>query len=598
MNQKLRSEISDDYKWDLTSIYENDKLFEEDLLKVKEKINNLEQYKKNIIDSADNLYECLNLEHECARKLDKLYMYAHLTHDEDTTSILGQEMVGKVQNLYKLFDEATSFIRPTLLKNDYNKIEEYYKENEKLKEYQIVLQDIFRYKEHTLSEKEEEIVSKLNKSLQSSSSTYESLTDSDMSYGCIKDENGNDVELTDSNYSKFLKSDDRRVRKDAFDKIYETYAKYKNTITSTYIGDIEVNTTIANIYNYKSALEASLFNDNIDRKVYDNLIDTVSKNLDVLYRYYNIKKETLKLDQLHLYDTYVSVIENSNKEYTFDEARELVKQALNILGNDYVNDLDKAFNDKWIDIYNNKGKRSGAYSSGSYDTNPYLLLNYEGTLNDISTLAHELGHSLHSYYSRINNSYQNSNYKIFVAEVASTVNELLLAFHQLNKSTDKQEKLTILNGLLDLFKSTIYRQTMFAEFEREMYKKHENGEVLTYEVLCESYYNLNKKYFGENVVVDEYIKYEWERIPHFYYNFYVYKYATSLSASCYIVDSILENKNNMKEKYLKFLTLGGSMYPLDELKTMGIDMTDEQVVSSAIKTFEKLLSQFEDLLKD
>lgn len=595
MNQKLRSELSDEYKWDLTKIYSNKELFEKDIEKANGRINEIKNL-KNIMENAESLYDCLNKQYETARLLDKLYMYSHLSLDEDTTNTKSQEMVGKLKNLYKDFDEATSFIRPTLLKYDYSKIENFYENCVKLKEYEVVLKDIYRYKNHTLSENEEKIVSNLSKALSSSSSTYENLTDSDMFFGKIKDEENNEIELTSSNYSKYLKSKDRRVRKEAFDLMYKTYSQFKNTITSTYSGDIEVNCELAKIYNFKSALEASLFSDDINVEVYDNLIKTVSNNLEPLYKYYKLKKEVLDLEELHLYDTYVSVVPEDSKEYSFEEAKNLVKTALSVLGNKYTKDLDKAFEEKWIDVYNNKGKRSGAYSSGSYDTNPYVLLNYEGTLNDVSTLAHELGHSMHSYYSRCNNSYQNSNYKIFVAEVASTVNELLLAFYQLNNTNDKTEKLTILNNLLDLFKATIYRQTMFAEFEKEVYKKHENNEILTYEVLNDLYYKLNKKYFGENVIVDEYIKYEWERIPHFYYNFYVYKYATGLSAACYIVDNILKNENNMKEKYLKFLTLGGSMSPLDELKVMGIDMTDSIVVESAIKMFDKILNEFQELL--
>lgn len=596
MNQKLRSEINDEYKWDLAQIYDNKELFDKDLLTCLEQINEIKNC-KNITENAQNLYNCLELEYSAARLLDKLYMYAHLSLDTDTTNVEAQEMVGKIRNLFKEYDSATSFIKPTLLKIDYSVIEQFYKDEEKLREYEIVLKDLFRYKNHTLTEEQELIVSKLSKSLSSSSNTYEMLTDSDMTFGFIKDESGNDVELTSSNYSKYLKSKNRNVRKQAFDLTYETYSKYKNTIASTYVGDIEANSTLAKIYNFTSSLEASLFNDEINVEVYDNLIKTVSDNLDVLYKYYNVKKQALKLDELHLYDTYVSIVDENEKEYSFEEAKDLVKKSLSIFGEEYIKDLEKAFNEKWIDIYNNKGKRSGAYSSGSYDTNPYLLLNYEGTLNDVSTLAHELGHSLHSYYSKKNNNFQNSGYKIFVAEVASTVNELLLAFYQLNNTNDKKEKLVILNNLLDLFKATIYRQTMFAEFEKEMYKKHENNEILTHEVLCDSYYSLNKKYFGENVIVDEYIKYEWERIPHFYYNFYVYKYATGLSAACYIVENLLNDKNNMKEKYLKFLTLGGSMPPLEELKIMGIDMTDSKVIKSAINMFDDILNQFQELLE-
>ena len=597
MAQKLRSEISDEYKWNLKTIYSDIQGFKKDLKEVESLIEQLPIYKDDLTKTSENLYNCLDLEFKISRILDKMYMYAHLNLDGDTTDSKNQELVGIVKNLFQKFEEEISFIKPNLLKMDYKDIENYYKEYPKLKEYEVVLKDIFRYKNHVLNENEELIVSNLSKALSSSSNTYEMLTDSDMSFGIIKDENNNEVELTSSNYSKYIKSKDRNVRKTTFNQTLNTYSNFKNTISSTYVGDIEVNSAISKIYKFNSAIEASLYDDNINVEVYDNLIKTVSDNLDVLFKYYELKKECLNLDEFHLYDTYVSIVDSKEKEYSFDEAKKLVFNALNVLGDKYINDLNKAFDEKWIDIYNNKGKRSGAYSSGSYDTNPYVLLNYEGTLNHVSTLAHELGHSMHSYYSRKNNSFQNSNYKIFVAEVASTVNELLLDFYILNNTNDNNEKLIIINEMLDLFKATIYRQTMFAEFEEKMYYKHENNEILTYEVLCDEYYKLNKKYFGENVVVDDGIRYEWERIPHFYYNFYVYKYATGLSAACYIVENILNDKNNMKEKYLNFLSLGGSMEPLDELKTMGIDMTKKDVIESAINMFDNLIDQFKSIKK-
>jgi oligoendopeptidase F len=319
--------------------------------------------------------------------------------------------------------------------------------------------------------------------------------------------------------------------------------------------------------------------------------------MSVLYKYYDLKKEVLSLDELHLYDIYLEMVKSLDKEYTFEEAKEIVLKALQPLGDNYINDLKQAFSQKWIDIYNNEGKRTGAYSSGGYDTYPYVLLNYEGKLKDVSTLAHELGHSMHSYYSVKNNTYPNYSYKIFVAEVASTVNELLLNYYLLNNSNDKEEKLYILNSLMELFKGTIYRQTMFAEFEKNMHEKYENGEVLTNELLCCEYYKLNKEYFGSNVVVDDEIKYEWERIPHFYYNFYVYKYAIGLSCACYIVDGILNKKEKALENYLKFLSLGGSDYPANELKLAGIDITSSEVVESAIKMFNDTIEQFKEISK-
>ena len=379
--------------------------------------------------------------------------------------------------------------------------------------------------------------------------------------------------------------------------LLETYAKYKNTISNTFKENVDYLVGMAKIEKFNSSLEASLFSDNIDTTVYNNLIETVHKNLNVLYKYYDLKKEILNLDELHLYDIYVELIKDLDKEYSFEEAKEIVINALSILGDDYINNLKKAFDERWIDVYNNVGKRGGAYSSGFYDTNPFVLLNFEGKLNDVSTLAHELGHSMHTYYSCKNNTYNNSGYKIFVAEVASTVNELILNKYLLKNSKDKKEKLFILNNLMELFKGTIYRQTMFAEFERDMHKKYEDGEILTNELLSNEYYKLNKEYFGPNVVVDEEIKYEWERIPHFYYDFYVYKYAIGLSSACYIVDGIVNNKPNALENYLKFLKSGGSDYPANELKIAGVDVNSSEVIESAIKMFDETINEFKTLIK-
>lgn len=598
MKQKLREEISNDCKWDLEAIYKSKEEFEKELQEIEIEIGNITQYKDILMDSSTNLLNCLELDTNISRRLSKAHTYANCHFDSDTGNASYQEMIGKVNNIYQKYSETISFIEPTILKCDYSTIEKFFIEEPKLKSYERNLKEIFRFKKYILSDNEEKIISNLEKALESSSTIYESLTDTDMTYGNIIDENGESVELTDSNYNKYIKSNDRRVRKDAFLELYRVYSSFKNTIASTITGNIEANVSIAKIRGYNSAIEASLFSDNISIDVYNNLIDTVSNNLSSLFKYYDLKKKILGLDEMHLYDTYVSIINEKPREYSFDEAKTIVRDALSVLGDKYINDLDNAFSQKWIDIYNNKGKRGGAYSGGSYDTYPYVLLNFEGTLNDVSTLAHELGHSMHSYYSRINNSYQNSNYKIFVAEVASTVNELLLAKYLLKNTSNKKEKLIILNNLLDLFKATIYRQTMFAEFEKNIYDKHEKGEILTAELLCNDYYELNKKYFGNSVVVDEEIKYEWERIPHFYYNFYVYKYATGLSAACYIVNAILSGSKDALDNYLKFLKLGGSMDPLDELKVAGVDMSKPDVILSAINMFDEILDEFEQLYNE
>lgn len=594
--QKLREEVSSEYKWDLTPIYANDDDWETDLKKLKKEMLKINDF-HNFIEDAESLYNFLKFDEKIERLLNRLYYYAHLNFDADTLNDKYQMMNGQILDIMHNYEELSSFVTPTFLKVDFEIIKKYIKEKPELKEYEFTLEQIYRYKNHTLDEIQEKMLSLFGKNLSNPSETFESLTDSDLTFGEIKDEDGNEIELTESNYGKYVSSFDSNVRKQAFEKLFSTYKNFKTTITTIYNGDIDANINLAKVRKYPSALEASLYSDNVNVSVYNNLIETVHKNLDALYKYYDLKKEVLKLDKLHIYDIYTPMIKVDKQDYSFEESKELVLKAIEPLGEDYKKIIEKAFNEKWIDVYNNKGKRTGAYSSGFYDTNPYILLNFEGKINDVFTLAHELGHSVHTYLSCKNNPYNLSGYKIFVAEVASTVNELLLAKYLLKTSNLKEEKLNILNRLLDLFKGTIFRQTMFAEFEKNMYELKESGNVLTSEVLCNEYYKLNELYYGNNVVVDDLIRYEWERIPHFYYNFYVYKYATGLSAACYIAENILSNKENAVENYIKFLSSGGSMYPIDELKIAGVDMNSPEVVESAINMFRDTMEEFKTLIR-
>lgn len=593
--EKLRCEIEDKYKWDLTKIYKDEKEWQKDFDDVKEKILKVLEYKDSFLSNGKKLYEYLKYDEEVSRKLEKIYYYAHLNYDADTLDEKYKVMTNKVSDLFTKYNELSSFVVPEILKLDEEKLNTFYKEEEKLEDYRFSIENIYRFKNHTLDEEKEKMLSNLSKCLSNPEETYEALTDSDFEYDYITDEKGNKVKFNESNYSLFIKSKDRSVRKKAFEMLHNKYKKYIRTITSTYKGEVENNVVLAKIRNYDSAISASLYSDNVPVDIYDNLIKVVNDNMNVLYDYYDLKKEILSLDCLHMYDTYVEIINNIDKKYSFDEAKEIVIDALSVLGDKYVKNLKKAFDEKWIDIYHSKGKRSGAYSSGNFDVNPYVLLNFEGTLNDVSTLAHELGHSMHTYLSCKNNPYQYSSYEIFVAEVASTVNELLLANYMLKNSKNKDEKLAIINHILDLYKATLYRQTMFAEFEKETHKLREKGEILTSDLLSNTYYNLVKKYFGPNVLCDDLIKYEWARIPHFYYNFYVYKYATGISAASYIVDGILNNKEGALENYINFLKTGGSMYPLDELKIAGVNLNSKSVILSAIKTFEKYLKEFKDI---
>ena len=593
VKQKTRSEISDKYKWDLTTIYASDDEFYKEYEKVKKMISDLNI--NDVLNSGESLFNYLKDRDKIDVLIDKLYTYAHLNNDSDTTISLYDEFSKKVLNLYDEMSKKNSFFEPNLLKLNYSKIEEFYDSYPKLKEYEIYLKEIFRFKNHTLNENEEKLMTELSKALRSSSETYEKLTDTDMTFGNIKDEKGKTVELTESNYSIYLQSKKRSVRKNAFKKLLTKYGEFIHTISSTYSGYVNTLNAISNIYKYENPLEEALYQDEINVDVYNSLIETVNENLDIIYKYYDFRNKRLGIKKSHIYDTYVEIVDEEGPKYSFEEAKKIVLEALSVLGKDYIKVMERAFTERWIDVYNNKGKRGGAYSSGSYLTNPFLLLNFEGKYNDISTLAHELGHSMHSYYANTNNSYTYSGYQIFVAEIASTVNEMILANYMLEHGDNITKKIVI-NNLLGLFKSTIYRQTMFAEFEKNMVLASKNGKVLTSDYLCNNYYDLVHKYFGKNVIIDDEIKYEWARIPHFYYHFYVYKYATGLSIASYIVSEIMNGNKEMLKNYREFLKIGGKMNPKEALMTMNIDITKKEVVVRAIKMFDEYIEKAKEYI--
>ena len=590
-----RNQIDTKYKWDLTQVFSSTKDFEESYKKAEDLIEDFKKYENIMKENAKGFYETINTYYEIARILDKLYVYTSLLSDTNTANNDNQALKIKVSNLLDKWSKASFFVTPTILKKEYQEIEKYYLEEPKLKDYEIILKKEFRYKEHTLSDREEKLLSNLTKILNNNYQTYELLKDSDLSFGSILDEEEKEVELTCSNYSIYIESKNRRVRKDAFQTLYKTYKQFINTFASTLSGNINENATIAKIRKYTSTIQWCLYDDELDESIYNNLIETVSNNMNILYKYYALKKEILKLDELHLYDIYTPIVKEFDKKYPYEDAKETVLKALSILGEDYISTLEKGLNNNWVDVYPTPAKRTGGYSGGSYDTEPYILLNYQEKYDDMSTLAHEAGHSMHSYYTRISNPYQYGNYSIFVAEVASTTNEILLAKYLLKTSDNKEEKRFILDKLMNLFKATIYRQTMFAEFEQKIYEDAEKDIPLTADYLSEKYYNLNKKYFGSNVIVDEEIQYEWARIPHFYYNFYVYQYATGLSAACHIANDILSGKENAVENYKSFLKCGSKKNPIDSLKLAGVDLTKKEVVESALNMFNETIEEFKKL---
>ena len=594
---KDRKDIDKKYTWNLDKIYSSIDDFNKDYKLAVGKIEEISKYENNLTDSSKNMYNGIKLYFDTARIMEKLYMYAHLSFDLDTSNNKKQELTVKISNLYDMFSKNSYYFHTSIRKLDKDELDRYYKEEQKLHEYENYIKDIYRYKEHILSDEEERLLSSIGKIVGNSYDTYELFKDSDMSFDSIKDEDGNEVELTNSTYSVYMESKDRRVRKDAFETLYKEYKKYKNTFASLISTNMKESSVLSKVSKFNSSIERSLFEDEVDIEVYNNLIDSVHSNISYLHDYYSLKKKLLGLDELHIYDVYVPIIDSYSKKYDYETAKEMILKVLNVFGDEYINKVKEYLDSRIIDVYPSKGKRTGGYSSGGYDTDPYILLNYQDKYNDMSTLIHEMGHSMHSYYSRKYNSYQDSDYRIFVAEVASTVNELLLSHYMIKHSDSNEEKLFILNNLMELYRATIYRQTMFAEFEKEISNLSDKGEALTADKLCDMYYDLNKFYFGDEVSVDDEIRYEWERIPHFYYDFYVYKYSTGLSASTMIVKNILDKKENAVDNYIEFLKCGGRLSPLESLKVAGVDLTKKEVVDEALEEFKNIMNMYEEVLE-
>lgn len=594
---KERREVPKEFQWNLERIFKTDEEFQKEIEAVRKQIDEFAKLEGHTTESAKTFYRSITAGNEIERRLNKLYTYASMKSDEAVANTENQAKKEQVVNLYNYASSKMYFQTPELLNTEKEVIESFYQAEPKLLEHKTNIEEVYRYKPHTLPKEEEKLLSNLSSAFGNDETTYGYLTDSDLDFGTIHDENGVEVPLTDTNFSIYIKSPKREVRKEAFERLYEVYKQFQNTITATFNGAIKQNVAMAHIKHYKTSFEAALFGDELDPKVYDTLVSSVRNHLDVLHDYYRLRKEVLNLKELHLYDVYTNLVPDTDTKYPFETASRLVLDALKPLGDAYINDLKQAFTEGWIDIYPNKNKRGGAYSSGSYDTMPYVLLNYQDKLDDVSTLAHELGHSMHSFYTRKNQPYQYGDYPIFVAEVASTVNELLLAKHMLKVSTNKNERLAILNQLLELFKGTIYRQVMFAEFEKYAYDLVEQDEVITPDKLCKKYYELNQDYFGSDVIVDKEIAYEWEKVPHFYYHFYVYKYATGISAACHIVEGILSGDEAKRDAYLKMLANGCRENPLNTLKIAGVDMTDKEVYESAIRMFADTIEEFRNELK-
>lgn len=597
MKQLKREEVEDKNKWNLKSIIKDEQELNEKSEKVEKLLKEILTFKGRIMESSITLLEFIELDEELSRLVDLLYVYVSLKLDEDTTNTFNQKIKEKLEKLIEKVEEKTSFILPEILNSSYDTVLKYIKENEKLKIYEFDLEKLFRKKEHILEEQEESILAKASINLYNSSNIFYYLNNSDINLGKIKNENNEEIELTSSNYHLFIENKNRNIRKSAFESMYHFWENHKNTIAAIYkakLGETEFNRELRK---YKTSLEMYLFPDKLPEEVYYKLIECVHKNLDKMYEYQSLRKKLLNLSELHMYDIYVPVIDIPEKTYTFEDAKEIILDALKPLGDTYIKDLKLAFDKNWIDIYPNIGKRSGAYQWGCYDSEPRVLLNFMGTVRDVSTTAHELGHAMHSYYSKKTQKYTYASYPIFLAEIASTVNEVLLNDYMYKKAETKEEKCYFLNEFIDLIKSTIFRQTMFAEFESIMHKKYQDKEAITERDLSETYFNLNKLYFGDNVTSDELIKYEWERIPHFYTPFYVYKYATGLSSAVCIAYNIINKKAGALEKYLNFLKSGCSKYPLETLKETGVDLISGFPIEETLKIFGEKVNELKELTK-
>lgn len=590
-----RKEIKKEDKWNIDVVYGSIEEFNNDVDLLEKELDKLVSMEKNFLSNSKEFSNFFIQDEKVSRLLEKLYIYANCKNDEDKGNSVYQGLKGKIINLFALYNEKTSSVIPKIIQEDTETINRYVLEQESLKPYKHFFETIINRKTHTLDEKVEKVLSMYQPVLSASGQTSSYLTNADLKLGMIKNEDGNDVFLTEANYSTYIKSPNRDVRKQAFKNLYSAYSGVINTLSSTYSTTVNMDSITAKLRNYDNSISMYLNPNKIPIELYNNLISVVRNNLDTLYDYYDLKKDILNLDEFHLYDSYAKVIKDNDRKYTFDEAKDIVIKALSVYGDEYINVLKTAFSDGWIDKYPNKGKKSGAYSTGSVDTMPYVLLNFTGDYNDVSTLAHELGHSMHSYFTVKNNPYITAEYPIFLAEIASTTNELLLSHYMYEHSTCKDEKLSILNEKLDLFKATLYRQTMFAEFEKNAHDYVDSGNILTKDYLDDMYYDLNKTYFGPNVVVDEDIKYEWARIPHFYTPYYVYQYATSLSISCYVALNIINKTPGFVEKYLEFLQSGGRDYPLEVLKIIDVDLKDTKVFESALKDFKNTLDEFKKI---
>ena len=595
MEVKERSEIQQQYKWDLTSLFESDEKWEEKLASLKGQQQVALSYQGKL-DNAQTIYQYLKWDYSITSDLSDLFCYASLRHSEDTRDSSATSMYSRIYSLYVEISSASAFARPEILSLDDDKLKAII-EDDQLKDYRFMLEDLYREKKHTLSAKEEIVISSFGESFAAASEISESLRDSDLTFDDIVDNEGKKYPLSESSYIHYQMSDDRTLRKSAFESYYKTYKQHIHTFASAYRAQVKTAVTEARLRGYGSSREMSLSKNNIPLSVYDNLIESVHRHLNLMYRYLAIRKKLLSVDELHYYDVYAPLSKGSNKQYTYKQAQQMVLEAVSPLGQEYQKKVQQAFDEKWVDVYPNVGKSNGAYSSGTYHSNPYIMMNFNGSLDSVSTLAHEMGHSLHTYLTNSHQPVQYSDYSLFVAEVASTVNENLLIDQLLQNCNDPRERLALLNEYLEGFKGTVYRQTMFAEFEMKAHQMAQQGQSLDCDSLSEVYENLIKLYFGDELVIDPEVKYEWARIPHFFNPFYVYVYATGYTSAVAIKEGILKQGQSAVDRYLEFLSMGSSDYPLNELKHAGVDLTSSESIDRAFEKLEEILDDAEKTIE-
>ena len=591
-----RSEVPEKLTWDLERVYQSIEEWKKDQRKLENKLDEFKHAKDQLEMNADKFLEVIEQYLEIMRIYEKLAVFASMKNDQDTTNSQYQELQGMADNLETQVSEAVAWFQPALVHLDDQVVQDYFHQNSKLKPYRHFITELRSQREHLLSDAQEELLAAAGNIFGAPEKTFEMLSDADLKFPVVEGENGQKVELSEGTYSKLLESVDQKVRQGAFKALYQTYGAFKNTFATTLTSQVQVQNYQAKVRHYASAKDAALSENHIPDKVYDVLIDEVHRNLPLLHRYIKLRGEVLNLDKVHMYDLYTPIVKESNLSFTYPEAQAKALEALQVYGDDYLQHVQEAFDNRWIDVVENKGKRTGAYSSGGYDTDPYILLNWQDGLEDLYTLVHEMGHSMHSYYTTHTQPYVYGDYPIFVAEIASTTNENLLTDYLLKTEKDPQVRAFVLNHYLDGFKGTIFRQTQFAEFEQWIHEQDASGKSLTADSISKFYGDLNKQYYGPAIYNDDEIAMEWMRIPHFYYDFYVYQYATGFAAATTLSQRIEDDDPAHTEAYLNFLKSGSSAYPIETMQKAGVDMTQRAYLEKAFKVFEERLNELEKLI--